>query len=220
MINQELYKDSGSGLYVRNAGDLGVIKQMKDYKSLLGCPIQRPVILDLGGYIGTFAWWALNNIRPYRVISVEPDPSNIEVFKKNFGDYGSVILYEAACTMKTGDTLPLYLGKNYASCNSLEPFRGRRKVDVQTIAFDELLTTHLPDIIKCDIEGGEFGLDWTNLPSSVKYIVMEIHQQRPAWIEQMKEIDQQLLDQGFTHIKKPKHEATFHKVDIGCWRRD
>jgi hypothetical protein len=74
-------------------------------------------------------------------------------------------------------------------------------------------------VIKCDIEGGEFGLDWRIIPPEVKFIVMEIHQQRPQWIEQMKEIDQQLLDLGFEHVRKPKHELTFHKVDIGAWRR-
>lgn len=216
----ELYKDEISGLYVRNKGDQGVIKQMRDYKSLLGCEIESPVILDLGGYIGTFAWWAAENLNPKLVVSVEPDPSNIEVFKKNMGSIkADVLRYDAACTMKTGDTLPLYLGKTYASCNSLEPFRGRRRVDVKTIAFVELLQTYQPDIIKCDIEGGEFGLDWANLPDCVKFVVMEIHQQRPMWIEQMKEIDQQLLDQGFKHVVTPKHKQTFHKVDIGAWER-
>ena len=215
----DLYKHEPSGLWVRNKGDEGVIGQMKDYKSLLGCGIENPVILDLGGYIGTFAWFALKNLGPEAIISVEPDPSNVEVFKKNFGQHEQVILYEAACTMKTDDILPLYLGKTYASCNSLEPFRGRQKVDVKTVSFKTLLDKHKPDIIKCDIEGGEFGLDWTNLPDCVKFIVMEIHQQRPAWIEQMKEIDQQLLDQGFKHVVKPKHIQTFHKIDIGAWQR-
>lgn len=216
----ELYKDEPSGLWVRNKGDQGVLKQMKDYKSLLGCGIESPMILDLGGYIGTFAWFALKNLNPRGVISVEPDPSNIEVFDINFGGQPeSVYLYKAACTMSDNDTLPLYLGKTYASCNSLEPFRGRQKVNVKTVSFKTLLDRHQPDIIKCDIEGGEFGLDWTNLPDCVKFIVMEIHQQRPAWIEQMKEIDQQLLDQGFEHIVKPKHIQTFHKIDIGAWER-
>lgn len=217
----ELYKDEMSGLWIRNKGDAGVVRQMKDYKSLLGCGLKNPVILDLGGYIGTFAWWADKNLDAKLVVSVEPDPSNIEVFEKNMSMFAcNIIRHDAAVTMKTGDTLPLYLGKTYASCNSLEPFRGRKQVDVKTISFTELLNGYRPDIIKCDIEGGEFGLDWTNLPDCVKFIVMEIHQQRPAWVEQMKEIDQQLLDQGFAHVVKPKHEVTFHKVDIGAWRRN
>lgn len=216
----EMYQHEPSGLWVRNKGDEGVIKQMKDYKSLLNCGIDNPVVLDLGGYIGTFAWFALNNLNPKRVISVEPDPSNNEVFKKNFGEHDSVVLHEAACTMKRADTVSLYLGKTYASCNSLEAFRGRKEIKVRTVAFSELLDVYQPQIIKCDIEGGEFGLDWAHIPDCVKFIVMEIHQQRPTWIEQMKEIDQQLLDQGFEHVVKPKHELTFHKVDIGAWRRN
>lgn len=218
-MTQILYRHEPSGLWVRNKGDEGVIKQMKDYKSLLGCGIEKPVVLDLGGYIGTFVWWAMGNLDPKMVISVEPDPSNAEVFKKNFGQRDGVILHQSACTMKHDDTAPLYLGKTYASCNSLEHFRGRQKVDVTTVSFPTMLEIYQPDIIKCDIEGGEFGLDWTNLPDCVKFIVMEIHQQRPAWIEQMKEIDQRLLDQGFEHVVKPKHVATFHKVDIGAWKR-
>lgn len=212
-----MYQSEPSGLWVRDKGDEGVIKQMKDYNSLLAADIQGTRILDLGGFIGTFAWWAEKNLDPTYVVSVEPDPSNIELFKKNIGLRTELI--EAAVTMKTGDTLPLYLGKTYRSCNSLEAFRGREKVDVKTVGFQDLLDRTNPDIIKCDIEGGEFGLDWTIIPPEVKFIVMEIHQQRPQWIEQMKVIDQQLLDLGFEHVRKPKHELTFHKVDIGAWRR-
>lgn len=212
-----MYQNEETGLWVRDKGDEGVIRQMKDYNSLLAANIQGARILDLGGFIGTFAWWAEKNLYPSHVLSVEPDPSNIELFKKNKGPDTELI--EAAVTMKTGDMLPLYLGKTYRSCNSLEAFRGREKVDVKTIGFQDLFDQNHFDVIKCDIEGGEFGLDWTIVPNCVKFIVMEIHQQRPQWIEQMKVIDQQLLDLGFEHVRKPKHVQTFHKVDIGAWGR-
>ncbi len=215
----ELYKEPVSGLFVRNKGDEGVVKQMKDYNSLLTIVEPDSVILDLGGYIGTFAWFANKNLKPKLVISVEPDPNNAEVFRANWKETDDVHLIEAACTMRDDDILPLYLGKTYSSCNSLEYFRGRKVVEVSTVSLRSLLEFYKPDVIKCDIEGGEFGLDWTDLPSCVKVIVMEIHQQRPQWIEQMKDIDQQLIDQGFVHVVKPKHVQTFHKVDIGCWRK-
>ena len=214
-----MFKDELSGLWVRDKGDQGVVKQMRDYKSLLTCNIENPVILDLGGFIGTFAWFAMKNLDPAQVISVEPDPDNIAVFEENWSEEPKVLLYKAACTMKDDDVLPLYLGKTYRSCNSLEEFRGRAKVMVDTISFETLLTQHQPDIIKCDIEGGEFGLDWSNLPDCVKYVVMEIHQHRPKWIEHMKGIDAGLLEQGFEYVVKPKHVQTFHKLDIGAWRR-
>lgn len=213
-----MFRDELSGLWCRDKGDQGVIKQMRDYKALLPCPIKNPVILDLGGFIGTFVWFARRNMNPSKIISVEPDPDNIEMFHKNWTK-DQVTLYEAAVTMSDTDTLPLYLGKTYRSCNSLEPFRGREKVDVPTVSFRTLLDKYQPNIIKCDIEGGEFGLDWKNLPESVKYVTMEIHQRRLVWVDQMKIIDQKLLDQGFTHVKAPKHEVTFHKVDTATWRR-
>lgn len=214
-----MYKDEISGLWVRDKGDQGVVKQMRDYRSLLNLPFKPKTILDLGGFIGTFVWFAKKNLDPELIVSVEPDPSNIEIFEKNWSTEQNVHLYKAAATMTDGDILPLYLGKTYRSCNSLEKFRGREKVDVDTISFRTLLEQYNPDVVKCDIEGGEFRLDWTNLPTSVKVVVMEIHQHRPAWIEQMKDIDQQLLYQGFEHVVTPKHAVTFHKVDIGSWRR-
>jgi FkbM family methyltransferase len=186
---------------------------------LVGSGVENPTILDLGGFIGTFVWFAMNKLNPKKVISVEPDPSNIEVYKKNWDGNPKVELIEGAVTMDDGAILPLYLGKTYRSCNSLEHFRGRQSVDVKTVSFKTLLDKYQPDIIKCDIEGGEFNLDWSDLLDCVKMITMEIHQQRPVWIEEMKTIDSELLAQGFEHVAKPKHELTFHKVDLATWRR-
>jgi FkbM family methyltransferase len=214
----ELIKHEPSGLWVRGDADIGVIAQQKDYKLLTTLGLVKPKILDLGGYIGTFVWFAKKNLDPEWIVSVEPDPRNAEVWEVNWGNDNQCLQIKMAVTKNGGEILPLYLGKTYASCNSLEHFRGRTTVDVHTVAFSNLLERN-PTLIKCDIEGGEFGLDWSALPDSVEAIAMEIHQQRPQWIDQMKIIDQQLLDQGFNHVRKPKHELTFHKVDIGVWTR-
>jgi FkbM family methyltransferase len=213
-----LTKHEPSGLWVRGDADIGVIAQQKDYKLLMTLGLVKPKILDLGGYIGTFVWFAKKNLDPFFILSVEPDPRNAEVWEANWGNDPDCMLIEAAVTQKGGEKLPLYLGKTYASCNSLEHFRGRTTVEVDTVAFSEFLVGE-PTLIKCDIEGGEFGLDWSALPDSVEAIAMEIHQQRPQWIDQMKIIDQQILNQGFHHVRKPKHELTFHKVDIGVYHR-
>lgn len=213
-----MIKHEPSGLWVRGDADIGVIAQQRDYKLLIPLGLKKPKILDLGGYIGTFVWFAKKNLDPEFVLSVEPDKRNTEVWMENWLGDPACDLIEAAVIQDGTGPLPLYLGKTYASCNSLEHFRGRTAVNVPTITFPELLVGE-PTLIKCDIEGGEFGLDWSSLPDSVEAIAMEIHQQRPQWIEQMKTIDQQILDQGFHHVRAPKHELTFHKVDIGVWAR-
>lgn len=211
-----MFKDEVSGLMVRDKADIGVIKQQKDYKELIALGCKQDIILDLGGYIGTFAWFAAKHLSPRQVISVEPDPSNIAVYKQNFP---LNTLYEAAVTRTGGEKLPLYLGKTYRSCNSLESFRGREHIDVPTVGFEELLEKHLPTLIKCDIEGGEFKLPWTDLPPSVHTIAMEIHQAREEWLQGAVDIDTVLQEQGFKPVHPLKHKVTFHKVDIGIWSR-
>ncbi len=215
-------KHPPSGLLVRNRGDVGVIiDQYVCYKYLLRIRrFSAATLLDLGANVGASAWWFMINGLADRVVSVEPDPECADIFRANHGTDPRIDIIEAAAV---GDEDPsemdLYLGITYAGCNSLEPYRGRSTVRVRTVRFTDLVDTHHPTIIKCDVEGSEFRYRWSGLPTCVRIVCAEMHQNKESWIELGRRMDEDLLSSGFRHLRKPKHEPMFIKTQIAVWKR-
>lgn len=213
-----MYREQQTKLFVRDVGQEGVIKQQKEYNKLKKLGAKIPRALDLGGHIGSFAWFAKNFLDVQKILSVEPDPANIEVFRRNWKHDSSVTLLEGAVS-DTQKEANLYLGKKYSSCNSLTHFRGREAVAVKCYPLRKLLSQIKPVLIKCDIEGGEYSIDWSNLPDYVKLLCFEFHYQKPEWLDEQIKIDKMLLRQKFKHIKPPANKVTFQKVSIAIYQR-
>lgn len=204
-------------MYVRGEGDVGVIKeQVSCYKKIMD-PTLYPKgswFLDIGGHIGAFARMMAET--RVKMVSVEPDPNNIRVFKKNQGQGNKLI--EGAVTMVQAKTVPLYLGKTYPATNSVEKFRGRIEIQVKAVDWKKLLASKEWYGIKCDIEGGEYGLDWKLLPKSVKVLAIEFHFNRKVWVDEMERIRENLNSLGFAEIRKPK-DNNFRKISMGIYTR-
>lgn len=98
---------------------------------------------------------------------------------------GLVIIHRAAVTKNDGHVM-LYTnnGPNKA-CHSVVPKRGYSVIDVPAVSLESVLDTYRPTVIKCDIEGGEYGLPWELLESPryahVRVLVIEVHTQKPEW---------------------------------------
>lgn len=168
-----LYRESNTGLWCReNTLDEYVIKEQSSYKELLNIVGNRTV-MDIGANIGAFAYSALQH-GCKKVISIEPDPDNIKMYKKQHLDS---ILIEGAASDKNGYA-KLYINSHKnKGLHSLQPVNGRESVKVKTYSFIDLLEKYRPSILKIDIEGGEYGLPLDNIPSFVKAIAIEIHLQ-------------------------------------------
>lgn len=214
-----MYKEPLAGLFVRNKGQEGVVAQQKEYNRLKKIPSAiGAVVLDIGGHIGSFAWFALNSLSAKSVTSVEPDPENAEVYKKNWSKDKRVTLIEGALS-DTQKEATLFLGKNYSSCNSLTHFRGREGIPVKCTTLKATIARIRPTLIKCDIEGGEYALNWDSIPKYVKTIIFEFHYQKKEWLEKQIEIDTLLKKQGFVAVKEPANKVTFTKVCIAIYSR-
>jgi FkbM family methyltransferase len=142
-------------------------------------------VLDIGGNIGAAAEFFIDRGARH-VVSYEPDPGNAAMFKLNMRDvmqYGLVELHQAAVTKRDGSVL-LYTnnGPNKA-CHSVVEKRGYSSIEVLGDAFEHVLNEHYPSVIKCDIEGGEYGLPWELLESRpyVRVVIIELHTQKPEW---------------------------------------
>lgn len=165
-----MYRESKTGLWCReNTLDEYVIKEQSSYKEFFAL-MEGKRVADIGANIGAFAYNALK-AGANEVVCFEPDPDNVKMFRKQ---NLNAKLISRAVADKTG-TREFYVntGKN-KGLHSLQPYRGRDVIKVRTVSFQEVLERYKPQLVKIDIEGGEYGLN-LNLPEYVEAICIEIH---------------------------------------------
>ena len=161
-------------LYRKDTYDLFVLsEQKKEYKELFK-RCENQVVLDIGGNCGYFAHYCVEN-NCKKVISFEPDPENFEVLKnQDYHKKNKSECFNVAIGPKKG-TIELYINKNKnKGMHSVFKVNGRKPIEVPMRSFNEVLKKYKPKILKMDIEGAEFLLDWNIFPSNIDLIAMEI----------------------------------------------
>lgn len=130
-------------------------------------------ILDLGGHIGSFAFWASTIWPDAKILSFEPTDDNSEMFETNTRDCKNVTLVRKAVTAKTSGEASFFI-PDYCSANVEHNSGDGRLVDfkkdsetkdtkptmmVPAISIAEVFDEHGPfDFVKMDIEDAEFGI--------------------------------------------------------------
>lgn len=168
-----MYKEKTTGLWCRpDTLDEYVIKEQRTYNPLLELCKDRSV-MDIGANIGAFTFQALAH-GAIQVVSFEPDKDNIGMFQKQGFD-NRVKLIKRAVSNSTGTAL-FYVnsGKN-KGMHSLQEIQGRESYEVKTVSFKDALDRYSPQILKIDIEGGEYDLNFKDLPLTVEAIAIELH---------------------------------------------
>lgn len=177
------------------------------------------LVLDVGASLGFFARNIIRYFPRSRVVSIEPNKSIFDFLCNNVKDL-NVIPIQGAVT--NGDSEVTFY-ENY-SPNQGVIFKSNyikywdntisNEYKVKGYDFKKLVETLRPNLIKIDIEGYEYFLDYTNLPDSVNTIIMEVHMSDydelgnsvPSVIdndlEVYTEIIKTLKNQGFDYINK------------------
>lgn len=202
--------------YHRGPGDIGIWNEQKEWRKAVEKLPNKATILDLGAHIGMFPHYVRdwNEDGDYSFICVEPDPNNLRVLEKNLTPADEI--HDAAVAMEDGKS-HLWLGKTYPAANSVRPVRGRDKIEIKTKSFRRFLDKN-PLMIKCDIEGAEYLLDWTLLPNSVELLAFEFHFFADTDERSFKALWDDLLLLGFYTLKEPKVNR-FRKVTTGIFAR-
>jgi FkbM family methyltransferase len=207
-----------SGLTVRDRIDESCVEsQVIHSKKLLTCDIDSgPSILDLGCHIGGFAWWAFQNLPKCRIIGVDANFENIQLCKKNVPRMKRI---HAACISDPKiNEVKMHAGK-YTARDSIEPYQRRNTYIVKAVQFEDLITKYRPSIVKCDIEGAEYLLNWRRLDTCVRFILMEFHQHRSRWLNAQIELDKLFLKQKFIHIIAPRNKKNYWLSTHGMYAR-
>jgi FkbM family methyltransferase len=132
-------------------------------------PGDGDVVLDLGGNIGTAA--RMFTAAGAAVHSFEPDVASHTLLLLNAPEAFTV---NAAVTERDG-TATLFGTPETPWANGLDPAPDSSESLVRTVAWEGVLAEVQPSIVKCDIEGGEYRLDWSLLPGSVRAVGIELH---------------------------------------------
>lgn len=114
-------------------------------------------IVDIGANVGLFSTWALERIRPAEVLAIEPDPQNADLLRRCVSlnsDRARWHVVEAIAAAIEGEG-ELLVGAGPES-RVPEPGELGRRVSVEQIDVFERLGG--ADLVKIDIEGGEWAL--------------------------------------------------------------
>ena len=165
--------DKKSGLWYRpDLGELFVINEQKQYK---GLDFKGKTVMDVGAHIGCFANLALKNNVRY-VWAYEPNRESFELLEENTSDNNETTRYNCALIGGSEETVDFYLSKRFPSCHTHMPVRGREKTTVLAMNFWERVNFHKPDILKIDVEGGEYDFIFQNeIPDFVEQVAIELH---------------------------------------------
>ena len=217
-----LLRDKATGLWMRpGTTDREVIREQRIYSpmELTG----DDVVLDLGGHIGSFACLAVP--QGCSVKSYEPEPDNIAVMRRQReGGLGpdEWQICRAAVAMAEGQADFFVNDRRNKGAHTLRPTRGRRKVTVATASWtgSALRPVWKRPItaIKCDIEGGEYSLDWSSVPATVRVIAMELHLQPKGWRDKARRLYDQFVGDDWEAVVEPKGlgegQGHWHTVTI------
>ena len=136
------------------------------------------LIVDLGANVGYSCIYFLQRYPQARLIAFEPHPHHIERLKVNLTLNDAqhlVTLYPNAASNRSGRVMLSDLG---ASSSTVMPDAGSQQFAVDSIDVFPLLLGKRVDILKMDIEGGEYDILSDNrlFDLDVRTVIMEWHQ--------------------------------------------
>jgi FkbM family methyltransferase len=187
-------------------------------------PIQAgDVVLDLGANIGAASRMFLDRDAS-KVIAIEPDPASVILLRRNLARRPAEVHW-AAVGAKAGQTM-IYVSRIKPYLTSLFPDAGRVAVRVPVFPLGGLLTRYQPSVVKCDIEFGEYDLDWT-LPDFVRVVALEVHIRYDLVFSERRQTDAELrkqrraavllmdtlVDQGFQLIRRSEKLAKDRPIE-------
>ncbi len=164
-------------LAVRDGADIAMLREVfVDGEYKLRADIAPKSILDIGGNMGDSAAYFAAIYPEASIVVYEPDPANFALLKKNMEQFPQVTCVEAAVAGATGERV-FYKNNTSSVASSLLSRGGKEEqVTVHTVSLNDLVREHSADLVKFDVEGGEYDLfvntDRTKLPPTM---VGEVH---------------------------------------------
>ena len=183
IVESTLKQDKRTGLHYRlDTSDKNMIRDSFKNYELLNVT-SEDTVLDLGANIGAFMIYALQ--RGAAVYAVEAERMNYEMMEYNlyncWGGFDSKIRMLQAAVVPSdyeGDTVTFTMNKSKSSACSGRIKRGNTswiETEVDAIRFDKLIEIYQPNVLKMDIETGEYGIIDRPMPECIRRMGIELH---------------------------------------------
>jgi len=200
-------KDGLSITIRRNRTDAGILAEVfveKSYLEGLSLPA-RPVIVDIGGYIGDFALYAAKHLDARKVVVCEPSPRNWDLLEKNVAAnhlQDRIVAVNKAVT----DGQPVRMnidasdrGQARVSAYGNAKDEGRLVPGVSLADLVNEYSLEVIDLLKIDCEGGEYTILLgapLELFARIRNIVFECHEIE-GFEAQLKAVKERLSNAGY-----------------------
>lgn len=173
-------------------------------EALASCP--RPRIVDLGANVGLFGAFVFGEYPEAEIVAVEADPENAAVHERTIAANPDRSWYLIPAYAGTANGTVRFESGGFSGSHASRDGVG---IEVQAIdAFDYLAQA---DLVKIDIEGGEWALlDAGALRAATDCIVGELHHRRPE--ESLERARRALAGWTFTVHGPPGRESAFTAV--------
>lgn len=174
-----------------HSADLSIVNEVMSTDvyspDLIDYSLLRSVI-DAGAHIGSFSRYVKLNAPGARIVAIEPDFGNAELFLRNLNGYGDVTLVVARLAYRWLDVVKVrhdtntgatgFIERTSAVLHQLEPGMMTDETDATAMVQLEQFVRGPVDLLKMDIEGAEFDVFWNvdlATLSKIHWIVGEYH---------------------------------------------
>jgi len=166
-----------------------------------------PVVIDIGGFIGDFALYAVKRLGARKVVVCEPSPRNWALLLKNIANNGYEDRIEPENKAVTEDGANVMMNidapdEDQCMVSAYGP--GEQPLSaVAGISLRQLLQDHAVgnvDLMKIDVEGGEYAIlesAPTDVLSRIQNIVFEYHDIEGGWAK-LASVKQRLHREGYS----------------------
>jgi FkbM family methyltransferase len=158
----------------------------------------RPRVMDVGANVGLFSAYVLSRWPDARILAFEPDPANAALLRRTIGAnrLGDRWRVEQAA-VSTRDGHVSFAAGLFADSHIADGDRGHPTVTVPTR--DIFGEDHAVDLLKIDIEGGEWPilLDGRLATLGARVLVMEWHRRGTAAADPQRAATERLRAAGY-----------------------
>lgn len=172
--------------------------EFQERRLALRCLTRKDVVLELGGAIGFIGLFCRKVIGVRHHVTVEPNPNTQAMLRRNYAlNKMEPRLIEAAASAQDGE-ISLDIGGEFWENSIVTASASSKRITVPSLSLPTIIRRmpESPTALICDIEGAEAYLDFSQLPSSVTRIIIELH---PGIIgeDAVKRVVEQIHSLGF-----------------------